>query len=228
MKITYQDEHVQIIDNFLCEEDWECVTDQIEADSYEQIPHGDDPSYKLNSGPIFKSTEKYWYSKYPWENNYEPFMNALIDYLKSNDTVIENAFTEASLMTHVYRAGAELSWHGDGVYYGGYSFYAHSEWRHTWGGDLLIADYSTDLHLLPYARPKTKLYDLWGRDYNMRGSKFNLLNESISVSTPGMGKYFMPLPNRLMLVSGGVIHKVERVDNAAGDNCRVSLTGFFE
>ena len=62
----------------------------------------------------------------------------------------------------------------------------------------------------------------------MRGSKFNLLNENIAVSNPGIGRYFMPLPNRLMLVSGGVIHKVERVDSAAGDNSRVSLTGFFE
>ena len=44
-------------------------------------------------------------------------------------------------MLHVYPTGAELSWHKDGALGGGaYSFYIHDEWKHTWGGNLMVAD----------------------------------------------------------------------------------------
>jgi len=47
------------------------------------------------------------------------------------------------------------------------------------------------------------------------------------IMNPGYGRYFAPLPNRLMITTGEVVHKVERVDQSAGENTRRSLTGFF-
>jgi hypothetical protein len=46
------------------------------------------------------------------------------------------------------------------------------------------------------------------------------------VLDPGYGNYYSPKPNRLVII-GKVFHKVERVDQAAGNNCRKSLTGFY-
>ena len=38
----------------------------------------------------------------------------------------------------------------------------------------------------------------------------------------------MPLPNRIVIAKTRVVHHVERIDQAAGDHFRLSMTGFFE
>ena len=35
---------------------------------------GDDKVYKMNVGDIYKSENKYWTNKLPWNNNFEPFI----------------------------------------------------------------------------------------------------------------------------------------------------------
>jgi 2OG-Fe(II) oxygenase superfamily len=37
-----------------------------------------------------------------------------------------------------YRAGAGLEWHSDTGWLGGYIYFAHPQWRESWGGELLV------------------------------------------------------------------------------------------
>jgi hypothetical protein len=49
-----------------------------------------------------------------------------------------------------------------------------------------------------------------------------------SIIEHGMGIFVSPKPNRLVLINKKVIHGVTRVDLDAGQNSRVTLTGFIE
>ena len=63
--------------------------------------------------------------------------------------------------------------------------------------------------------------------YGILSRVWDLSEESSLIMNPGFGRYFAPLPNRLMITTGDTMHKVERVDLSAGENTRRSLTGFF-
>lgn len=104
-----------------------------------------------------------------------------------------------SLMVHVYEPGAEISWHKDYSSKASYSFYLHNEWRSEWGGQLLTTD-AVD-------------------KYNHNG---NVFEHRQDVMNPGIGKYYEPLPNRLVIIKDE-LHKVNRVRHQ-----RLSFTGFFK
>ena len=68
------------------------------------------------------------------------------------------------------------------------------------------------------------LYDWSGRTVHW----FDTEHERRQVLNPGFGTYVMPLPNRIVIAKTRVVHHVERIDQAAGDHFRLSMTGFFE
>ena len=70
MKLTYTDEDITIIDNFLDEESLAKVREQSECLKMQKVILGDDKAYKMNSGDIYKSENKYWSDKRPWNNNF--------------------------------------------------------------------------------------------------------------------------------------------------------------
>ena len=43
----------------------------------------------------------------------------------------------------------------------------------------------------------------------------------------GIGTFIMPKPNRLVLLGGGNYHMISKVDPAAGDHPRFTISGFF-
>ena len=49
-----------------------------------------------------------------------------------------------------------------------------------------------------------------------------------SIIDHGLGIFVSPKPNRLVLINKNVIHGITRVDPDAGQNSRVTLTGFIE
>ena len=228
MEVVYTDSDITIIDNFLDSETLAKVREQSECLKMNKLELGYDKVYKMNTGDIYKSENKYWSNKRPWNNNFEPFMEKLLDFVHNNKTCIpEKQYEKVSCMLHVYMTGAELSWHRDGALGGGaYSFYIHNDWRHTWGGNLMIADPSTQA-IAHEPSEGTSAEDMIGRDYGRLSRTWDLAEESKMITTPGYGRYFTPLPNRLMITTGDTMHKVERVDFTAGENTRRSLTGFF-
>jgi hypothetical protein len=102
-----------------------------------------------------------------------------------------------------YRAGAGLEWHSDKGWLAGYIYYAHPVWRSSWGGELLIG--TGDAQPPPSADARSAVE---------------------TVCETG-GVFVYPRPNRLVLLSGGTMHCIKKVESAAGDAFRASVSGFF-
>ncbi len=106
-----------------------------------------------------------------------------------------------------YAAGARLGWHNDALAgrTGEFILYLHRDWDLRWAGELVLLDGeppedlgSNALERLPRA---------------VRDTARSL------TAIP-------PLPNRLVLMRSGTPHYVNRVDLAASDSVRSTLTGF--
>lgn len=137
-----------------------------------------------------------------WSNNRPKKFLEWFDAMTDLNPIKCNAF---SLMVHAYSAGAEIDWHMDYSSLASYSFYLHDDWKPQWGGNLLVADHST---------------------VDTQGNNGTVFDNNNSMLNPGYGTYYAPLPNRLVIIKK-VFHKVERIDYAAGNNMRISFTGFF-
>lgn len=172
---------IYVIDNFLPSDDFKEVQEELRELEYEQIKVGNDPSYKLDTGIIFKTVRKYWSDKRL--GHFDRFFDALLD----NPNIPSDVF---SLMVHVYHPDSELAWHSDSYQWkGSYTFYVHETWRSEWNGQLVISDPITDLH----------------------GDNLNVFDHRQDVMSVGMGRYIEPLPNRLVLMVGeNYLHKVIR------------------
>jgi 2OG-Fe(II) oxygenase superfamily len=116
------------------------------------------------------------------------------------------------LTPHLYRRGDSVSWHTDGLSYtGAFVYYAHPTWNCVWGGELLVVDDGTP------------------SDQRSLSRKCVLDNqvENARLSRPGVGRFIFPNPNRLVFVKGGADHMISKVYDAAGNNVRAGLSGFF-
>lgn len=179
---------IEIYDNFLPSDVFKEIQQEAETLKYEKITLGDDPAYKLDTGTIFKTHNKFWSDK---PKVFGKFFQAMHELDLPSDVF--------SLMVHVYEPGAEISWHRDYASLASYSYYIHNEWRSEWGGQLLTTDAEdTD---------------------NNNGTVFSHRQD---VMTPGVGKYYEPIPNRLVIIKD-CLHKVNRVQHR-----RKSFTGFFK
>ncbi|NQY99628.1 MAG: 2OG-Fe(II) oxygenase [Bdellovibrionales bacterium] len=229
MQVVERTENFIIIDDFLPQDAWAQLLDQLECEIYKPVELGQDKVYKLNSGLIYKSLNKYWFSKLPWQNNYTPFGEHLQALLREDISFIPK-YEDLSMMVHCYQAGSEIGWHRDSGVLAAYTFYCHQDWHPMWGGNLMIASEKTSwdrVRLNTDPLPGTHLKDSFGELYQTKGVTFDHSIEKQVLQSPGLGSFVMPKPNRLVLISNKVFHKVERVDAAAGSHSRVSLTGFF-
>jgi len=194
----FENEQLIVYDNFLSDEIFKELQHEARTHDYVLVPHGDDNAYKLNTGDIYKTTRKYW-SDDP-KGKFTKWFESIINL---NPVPCE----KFSLMTHAYKAGAEIDWHMDYSSLASYSFYLHNEWKPQWGGNLLVSDYNETI--------------------DTQGNNGTVFDNNPSVSNPGYGSWYAPKPNRLVIIKK-VFHKVERVDQAAGNNVRLSFTGFFK
>lgn len=192
----FENDQVIVYDNFLPQDVFKSLQEEARKHEYVLITHGSDVAYKLNTGEIYKTNLKYW------SDNTRGKFHQWFDAINELNPIPCETY---SLMTHVYSAGAEIDWHMDYNSLASYSFYLHDEWKPQWGGNLLVSDYNTE---------------------DVQGDNGTVFDNNPSVSDPGFGTWYAPLPNRLVIIKK-VFHKVERVDQAAGNNMRMSFTGFF-
>jgi hypothetical protein len=113
-------------------------------------------------------------------------------------------WTGFSLGTWIYRPGTGLGWHSDTGWLASYIYYLHPVWRSNWGGELLVADEGAAAPVVSGGTSDT----------------------AESVCRTG-GAFIYPRPNRLVLLRGGTLHCIKKVETAAGDSSRTSLSGFF-
>lgn len=111
-----------------------------------------------------------------------------------------------------YPAGTGLSWHTDAVRYScAFIYYCHRRWDVAWGGELLVSSSTQDAE-------------------SLRGAKYTFdesESENRVLMREGLGRYVLPKPNRLVLLKGGIPHRLSPVQPGAGNNVRASLAGFF-
>ena len=111
-----------------------------------------------------------------------------------------------SATPYIYPQGTALSWHTDsqkGGKTGAYTFYIHPRWKSNWGGELLVSE--SDMSEAVQPRFDRDRDDGLEKD----------------------GIFITPKPNRLVIIKGGTLHKIARVELAAGNNVRASVSGFF-
>jgi hypothetical protein len=113
----------------------------------------------------------------------------------------------------VYPPGTALGWHRDRRgRSGAYAFYSHPIWQSSWGGETLIADEDQPVPESVNRPSRHTLFDSADID------------ESTS---PAIGAYVLPRPNRLLLISAGTRHRVNPARAEAGAPPRCSVAGFF-
>jgi Rps23 Pro-64 3,4-dihydroxylase Tpa1-like proline 4-hydroxylase len=117
-----------------------------------------------------------------------------------------------------YPVGSGLGWHNDAGRgrQGEFIFYLHPQWDVSWGGELMLLDRD------PNAILKS------GGDVSggMESPSPDATVREILRSCESSLLAIPPRPNRIVMVKSGTIHSIHRVDQAAGQNVRSTLTGF--
>jgi len=170
---------------------------------------------------------------YPTGRPIDPLLDTITDQGAGWDDLIGRkdldwcGFTARSFL---YPQGTGLSWHLDlGRYSGAFIYYAHPHWNVKWGGELMIADDPARDRLGeafdPHDPSCTSIYN---PDKSKRfGQHLENTWENEKLLETGTGRYIMPKPNRLVIVSLGCAHSINPVSTAAGDKVRASVAGFF-
>lgn len=222
------DENVMIVDHFLPAGDhlrlWEFFQKQqfrfVNSDKWIKAFRVQDghplrgPTFRLGEPPPRDGGMQLIY--YPTETIIDSFIDSLSSaeldipgFLKCVET-----FKVMSTL-YAYPTGTALSWHKDAVYKGAFIYYVHPYWGATWGGELLVASPDDNER----ATDQTQAVST---------PAFDAREESAFLMDTGKGRYYMPKPNRLIVIRPGVNHMVKKVEPNAGENLRCSISGFFE
>jgi Rps23 Pro-64 3,4-dihydroxylase Tpa1-like proline 4-hydroxylase len=106
-----------------------------------------------------------------------------------------------------------MSWHADEVLYtGAFSYFVHPEWDAEFGGEFLV--YDGAIRKKAGAGWKNREYD---------PLSVAILQDAGHTG----GRFIEPLPNRMIVIRRGIMHKVAKVSRLAGSHVRASVTGFF-
>lgn len=122
----------------------------------------------------------------------------------------------------IYPPGTGLTMHHDGRgYTGAFVYFLSPTWRTHWGGMLLLADEEVNRKVNDYrdTQDQEDFYSLKWLNANN-----NVEERMMEV---GFAKCIFPKRNRIVFMSNEAYHMVTRVNEAAGDNPRMSLAGFF-
>ena len=129
----------------------------------------------------------------------------------------------------LYERGSSLYWHRDtpAVVTGSCTYYAHPAWNVQWGGELFIAHPAAlnipDQHGPSMISPK----EVMGRGMVQLSGHLDNSEVNDALMEAGMGFYVMPKPNRLVIMKTGNPHMITKIQPAAGDHVRASVTMFL-
>ena len=196
-----------IYDEVMEAEQFFTVWQQVQQEEY-SFPHmgGWLKVWRVTDGsPI--GTRNYDVSDKPF-GNYMDVMNFYITNAAKSHPKIIPQWDELTLRVYIYPRGTKLNWHNDAGYKGAAIFYIHPEWASTWGGELMLAKTPEKMDFPP--------------------SHLDHRAEDRFMERFGFGSYITCKPNRLVLTRAGVWHSINRVDDDAGDHCRVAVVGFFK
>ena len=232
---TFHGDGYIIFDNLLTPEEHEYVWTYIQEERLEKVhAHRWVKAFRLTDG------EPLWGPPYLSDVYEADEENAIYPTNKAIDIIIKKLKDLAPLCqdligeqhkdwayffarAYVYPANTGLSWHRDNEnnVTGAYVYYAHPFWDTQWGGEFLMAPLKTRQAIFP----KTERYK---EETKFIGSHLNNRHEVDILMEEGRGHYIMPKPNRLVVMTSGVLHCIKKVDQAAGNKVRATIQGFFQ
>jgi len=129
----------------------------------------------------------------------------------------------------LYERGSSLYWHRDtpAVVTGSCTYYAHPTWNIQWGGELYIAH--PDARNIPESHGPSMISpkEVMGRGTVPMSGHLDNTEANEALMETGMGYYLMPKPNRLVVMQTGNPHMISKIQPAAGDHVRASVTMFL-
>lgn len=121
---------------------------------------------------------------------------------------------------YIYPEGSGLSWHQDGEYSGAFIYYVNPVWKANWGGELFLANHKHNIDI--------KRDYIFSNGYAVKiPANLDSTHEDSILLEEGYGTYIHPKPNRLVVLGGGIAHKINKVSSEASSCSRVSCSGFF-
>jgi len=116
--------------------------------------------------------------------------------------------------------GLALHDDGSGVYSGAYVYFLNPYWRMHWGGLLIMMDEEANRRVHEFRGTHDQM-----AFYNLKWLNANGLDDLLMEH--GFGKCILPKRNRMVFIANDAYHMVTRVNEAAGDNVRMSIAGFY-
>ena len=216
---------VLVVDDFLDQDNWDALHNQVQCDEWTQS-QTDDKYWHITDGPNYKAGKRFL-RDYPFNNNYDIWAEAIKDFadncVDAQDFV--KGYTDIAMRCHGYPVGSKNPWHTD---MGGvtYSYYLHKHWQINWDSTLLVLPRgSVQYKQIMRKLPGTKQIDTYAGVGTLE--MFEQAEKQKHLIEYGMGTFISPKPNRLVLIGKNVVHGITRVDKDAGENVRLTLTGFF-
>ncbi|MGW7458783.1 hypothetical protein [Streptomyces sp. NPDC054797] len=233
MKITIRTPHLTVVDDFLGEAEFASLATSLQFLSYRPM-HAKEwvKAYGLSSAPVLQSelaTRGRVDSTPPGMSR----VGELVERIARPDEALQDSYPQGITgkgstitgRTVLSGVGAALNWHNDAEsLLGAYVFYGHPRWGSTWGGELLVlAEDEAD------GRDRTGNSDAGPREINGDlGPDFMLDDRAERYRNDiGHGIFVSARPNRLVLLTSRVHHRVAPVTPSAGDQPRTAVVGFF-
>lgn len=188
MKVSLKTPDFVVLDEAFSQTDFLDLNAKVLAEDFKLVDHSGTKVLSVSDGMPYRGMPCSFQANEPpflQENRYRFLFEEVMKQQRLHFP--EAKYDRVNLSAWCYTQGTALNWHDDGGagYQGSFTYYAHREWKPTWGGNLFISEGDVG------------------------------------------GRFIYPLPNRLVLMRRGIYHSIQRVDKNAGENCRLSLSGFF-
>ncbi len=233
MKVVSETENYIILDDFLDERSFGLIHEYTMMNDYARNPKWMKPWDLADSMPWQSGETVYHPEKrldagdprrqYPTGTAVDAFIEKVINtkFYRQNFASKAKAMTVRS---YLHPQGGSLDWHDDGGRFAGaYAFYTHRRWHASWGGEFLLIEDE-----LPGAMLPEHEY-MEGGEVKRRRTWYVIDKEDLSVllmEGATRTTWFFPKPNRILMMRGGLWHKINLVKtNAATARC--SIAGFF-
>lgn len=223
-KVVMKTPEVLVVDDFLEQEAWDRLLNQVQCDEWTQS-QPDDKYWHITDGANYKASKRFLRDA-PFNDNYDIWADAIKTFADSEAAQEYTAgYTDIAMRCHGYPVGSKNPWHTD---MGGvtYSYYLHKHWQINWDSMLLVLPKdSVEYKQIMRKLPGTKQQDTYRSTGTLE--MFEQAEKQKGLIEHGMGYFVAPKPNRLVLINKNVVHGITRVDKDAGENVRLTMTGFF-
>jgi len=237
-KKVFESKQAIVFDDFLPEDIYERIHAFCTKTDYEYINTKGKVSraWHINDGfPLRSTLNEFYYPEgiekpkgdyvYPTKTDMDQFIDALLGIQPEVEHLLGKQgkdWAHVSATAWIYPHGTSLALHddGSGVYTGAFAYFLNPTWKLHWGGLLLLMEEEANQKIYDH-RNKVDQIDFYKRKWLNANATDELLMEH------GFAKCIFPKRNRIVFIANDAYHMVTRVNEAAGDNHRMSIAGFF-